>query len=209
MSAEIGLAFSISLSDAETINEGVGHFLKRWPDRPVDLLGVDEIDGSTVLTHLQMRYRDEEDDKKIRDSDLDRVRHEVEVGLSAGVRRGLRRKTNEIFSVLTAVQSLVTDKHLHCTLSWRFPIDSVNSVLSLPLMQVPIPGTPYEQISGVRLTSSPPNVFEYAVLDLDGQDYLHLTIRFEYNGSLTQSGINTTIEKGEQLRESLVKWKNL
>lgn len=207
-SVALGLAFSISLPVAEDLDVELKEVVKRWPDRPIDVMGASESDGTVILCHMQMHYRDETEEKKTLDINLDCNKYEVEGGLPSAVRRRLTRALNSVSAIMAVLESHAADKHFHCTLGWRFPVDSVTPIIHLPLMQIPIPGTPFEQVSGVRLTSSTPDVFQYAVLDLESEDQLHLTIRFEYHGSFSPSTIDTAIGRGEELRKSIVKWKD-
>ncbi len=206
-SVSVNFGVNIPLVDSEEVDAQFQEIQKTWPRRPIDLLGGDKSDGNMVMTHIHSRYTGDTEEQPRLYVDVESFTYPLEDDLPPTERRRLRRDLQKIDSFLATLNRFTNEIHFHCRLNWRFPLGSIISVIHLPLMQVPIPGTPYEQISGVRLTSSSPGDSEYAILDLEGQEQLHLTIVFQHNGFLSQPFVNTTIEKGEEIRKIIVDWK--
>lgn len=207
-SVEIGLTSRVSPSGEETLDTALKGFQRGWPKRRVDLIGAEESDGWLILSHLHVAYSEDADDEKLLAIDLDCNKYDVEDRLAPNARRRLTRGIRKIREALELLEPHTIDKHFHCTLGWRFPADEITSAIHLPLLQISIPGTPFEQVSGVRLTGAPSSPFEYAILDLEGQDNLQLTIRFQYYDSLSPATIDTVVRKGEEIREHIVKAKD-
>ena len=203
----IGFGVLVTPSDAEKLDELAQGIQKNWPRRPLDLLG-GYTDGSHVMmTHIRSLYVEETEEQERVQVDLDFVTYHEEEGVVSSVRRRLSRDAQKIIDFLTLLTRFSNEIHFHCRLNWHFSVDNINTIIRLPLLEIPIPGTPYEQIRGVRFGGATDSD-EYAILDLDSEDQIHLTISLQYFGALSDPIIDMAIQKGEELRKILLRLKD-
>ena len=104
----------------ERIGQGLVEYEKRWPRRPVDLLGAAEHDGNVLIYHLTMAL-EEEDEEKYIDADMEIIQH---FGESIRSRRTARltREFDAIQGILSLIGSIGHQNHLHCQMSNRMSL---------------------------------------------------------------------------------------
>lgn len=203
-SLDIGAANEITSADADELATHLVRFEKRWPRKPLDLAGGEVTGTSITALHLVVEYLKEQEDRLLINVNLQYARRETRRRLSAARVRQLKDRGAMIMEALEILALYGSAEHLHCTYFWRFPTESVATIVQLPLIRMAIPGTPFSQITGIRFAGSEIDPLEFAVLDMQSESELSLIIRTTQVGSISPSTITDLEPLGNDLRSAFV-----
>lgn len=201
---DLQASFDISGENQALLAVSFYEHQKRWPNRSLNLLGAEEVDGKTVFSHLQTSLTSSEVGARIH-WELTFTKDEDTSRITRRQKRGLENKTLAIQKALAAIYEFSIQCDVHCTLVWQFSIESVSPIVQLPLMKLNIPGTPFGQISGVRFSHLGEDSHQYVVLDVTHGNELHLVSHFVFPGILSYDIPKKAVEMGSHLKDAFVR----
>ena len=195
----VGALLPMSKPVLERIGQGLAEHEKRWPKRPIDLLGASEHEGNVLTHHLTISL-EERDDQKHLDVDMEIIQH---FGGSIRTRRASRltRDFDAIQRILALIGTIDQESHLHCQIRWAFPKDRFETLVRLPLMRFDVPSIPFVQVSGVRLTTSSD---DDVILDLLDDESIDVTASFTFDDFFSMTTAQNVLRSGEDLIRPLV-----
>ena len=164
---------------------------------------VGEYLSSTTLTVSPPLYS--EDDNISVEVTLWLSRHHLRAGHS---RRTIQRLTENVDGLkrsLAVLSSVSHEQLLDCTSYWLPNTYRWLPAISLPLLRVPIPGTPFRQVSGIRLTPEDPSALESAIIDMHSNEgTFRITIGFSVTGSISEGILTEAATAAESLFRGVV-----
>lgn len=175
---------------------------KKWPKRPVDLLGGEATDDRLALTHLFLSVENRLGEVSKIELELNYSQHPITTRIPARRRRKLQNEDASVKSTLSILEEFCEESHWHCTCHWTFNSNIVSTVIQLPLLRIPVPGTRMTEISGVRFTD--PLKSEHVILDLISTDSIHMAAYFAIQQSFSTDMINIVVARGEEIREAFI-----
>ena len=176
---------------------------KRWPRRPVDLLGGAATDDNLGLSHLQLSVEKRTGEGSTNlELELNYTQHHLAKRIPARRLRKLQDDHASLNRTLSLLGEFSQEAHLHCTCHWNFSRDLISTVIQFPLLQIPVPGTRMTEINGVKFTD--PLKSEYVVLDLINSDNIHMAAYFAFHQGISSDIINTVVARGEVIREAFI-----
>jgi hypothetical protein len=106
--------------------------------------------------------------------------------------------------VLTLLSAFTQGSRLQCKGRWFFDWDDWEPIVSLPILKMNIPGTPYRQISGFRLSVDDTKGPDYAIFDMETEEYFSVIIGFTTEGSMSVSLFNDIAARVQPLKDGIV-----
>jgi len=187
----------------QSLSDRLVEMEKAWPKRPVDFLGGEATDDQLSLSHLLLAVenRTEEDSKHL-ELELNYSQHKLTSGISTRRRRKLQNDAASINSTLSLLAEFIQESHWHCTCHWTFNPDLISTIIQLPLLRIPIPGSQMTEISGVRFTD--PLKSEHVILDLISPDSIHMAAYFAFHQTFSTDIIDTVVARGEAIRDVFI-----
>lgn len=174
---------------------------KRWPSRPIDLMGAQDVGDKTELHHFRMDLEEERNEKHI-DVQMDYFLVEKSnIRAKGKAQRG--RDMRAVQRILEFLESSKTESHFHCNVDWEFPRSLYSTLISLPLMRLNMSGVHFDKISGVRLSGVGPN--RNVILDqtLD-ESATTVNAFFNFYNLWGPQIIQRVFQEGESLIEPLI-----
>ncbi len=201
---EITTTLSVSTpSEWHALSDRLVQMEKRWPKRPIDLLGGEATDDNLGLSHLHLSVekRAGEDSEHL-ELELNYSQHHLAKRIPARRLRKMQNDDASFRSTLSVLGDFSQDSHLHCTCHWTFNPNLISTVIQFPLLQIPVPGTRMTEINGVKFTD--PRKSEYVILDLVSSDNIHMAAYFAFHQAINADIINTVVARGEVIREAFI-----
>ena len=189
----------------EEPDASLANIQRRWPRRPIDLLGGLVRDEVMLLTHLAVGEPDEEEDTDRLGVDLILSQHPLSERIPSRRKRGMEATRHSIERVLAILQDFASPSHFHCRFSWTYSQDEVTPIIQLPILRMDIPGTPFRQISGVRLSDPRDESLEYAILDLEPDGRLLLSVDLAFGETISPNIVDIAMERGDGVQKALIK----
>ena len=120
--------------------------------------------------------------------------------------RNPAEKMDDLMAVLPLLNPVTQEAHLHCNCHWQLETSRWLPVVSLPLLRVTMPGSPFRQVSGVRLTPEDLGRNEFAVLDMGGgvEGRFHVSMGFGMTGPISEATFDEVAEEAERLLHVVV-----
>ena len=113
--------------------------------------------------------------------------------------RNLTRKATDLTAALSLLSPIIQEVQLECRGHWLLDTSQWEPVISLPLLRVNIPGTPFSRVSGVRLTSGDLQSQEFAILDMVGEGEFYVTMGFDMVGAISAAVFREVAEEAQRL----------
>ncbi|MCH8988618.1 MAG: hypothetical protein IIA92_07410 [Chloroflexi bacterium] len=197
MSARVALqARQISRIDKE-----LQQIESKWPNKPVDLLGGQEVDGNVRTRHLYVE-RTEDDERNFLEFEL-AFFQDIDARIPSRRKARNRRDSDAIDATLASFNRISNKIHIHCRqLTWLFPAGGFNTIITLPFMTLSLPDFPFDQISGVRFNSSSEQ--QSIILDRLGDGTLVVTAAFAYYDVIVPNLVEKSLEFAKTLIGPLV-----
>ena len=112
----------------------------------------------------------------------------------------LQKQINNMaaFTKALAIASPISqESRWNCIGYGMLDIDKWSPVISLPILRVNIPGTPFVQISGIRLTPESHDMRNHLVLDLRSEKELFVLLGFEHEGAISVTTFREIAEEAQ------------
>ena len=174
---------------------------KRWPRRPIDLLGAEAVESNVDFYHLTMEFEDG-GDQQIIEVKLDYF--QAQKGTIRVRRRAQReRDLRGVHGILEFLESSRIESHFHCHVDWEFPRNRFSTMISLPLMRINIPGVPFNMISGVRLSTmkQDQNVILDQTLD---ETATSVNCSFSFHSLWSRQIVQRVLQESRSIIDSLI-----
>ena len=164
--------------DGEQLSESFTRHQENWRRRPIDKLGLYEVDGTKHHIGLDIELG-----RATRATGVDSALFSLEAHpfsrherLRTAARTRQERQFDEIQAILSDCKELTSRGRLHSHVSWTFPPDSKRPIISLPLMTVQDPSFPFAEISGIRLRKRTEDGLTSVTIDLREDRSLTVTL---------------------------------
>ena len=119
-------------------------------------------------------------------------------------RRTLERRFPTISAALEVLNQFGLECNFQCSMTWGFNIETISPIIQLPQLRINIPGTPLNQMVGVRFTSDNETNEDHVILDLITGSHWHLTSHSEVSRSWASDVIERLVEGADTVKESFV-----
>lgn len=211
-SVEVGAV--IRFEDDRLRQELIGQlapYEKRWPKRQIDLFGGEAGDRELSLWHLllTMVEPNAEGVEGVQ-FQLERTEYHLARRLHAARVKRLRKEFDALDSALAIVYGLRARTHLHCTTLWSFEVDEVETVVPLPFLKLDLGNGAFEQVSGVRFSSSSQENHNSFILDLDEESTkLYATGSFAFTDVVAPGLLQAVVDRAEKLLLHLLTRRDL
>ena len=201
----LSTSFNLERSETAVVEESLQRFDNKWPRRSVAIEAGYPSDDYLVDTNLWFSSFDPDDDE-----DFVLVQIEWERGLPRPKKltRQLQKlidRVRDIDAILLALKPFIDLTDSRCQSHYQLDLEEWTPCVSLPLLQIKVPGTSLERISGVRLTSSNPSTYESATLDLLDGSRFGVSLAFRAKGTLSEELFDTVSLHSRRIRDCLVK----
>ena len=198
------------VSDAlVAVVSGIQGYDRRWPRRAANFEAAYPLQDNLVLIELWM------------DSlNVDAGENSIEIHLHQSLEpvggrkltrreRNLTRKFVGVNAILSLLGSLSGSVEFQCRSVWSLDFARWTPRIALPLLHMDILGTRFQRISGVRLTSAQPGVYDSAIVDMTNETSFHVAVSFELEGPISEELFETVNLESRRIRDSLVFRKDM
>ena len=204
----LSASFPVDSEQAAGLKDWLQEFDLGWPDRGITLNAAHWFGRGLVTLRLWFSSCDLDDAE-----DYVLVAYEWEVDpvsieVLTAEHQELIEASTYVNSLTAAMGSLVGSKTFRCTSFYRLSLSDWTPCIALPLMRINIPGSPFQQISGVRFTSPHPSKHHFAVLEMVDEDTLNVSLGFASEGDLSDRFFETLTFDSGRMRDYVVKHKD-
>ena len=204
----LSTSFVLGRDAVEALRDVLQNYDSRWPRRNITIEGAHEVGNNLVIIDFWLTSFDPDDD-----DDYVFVRITWGSVPTQGERltrreRNLVKKLSNINAMLSALSPFVELGESRCSSSYHLNMEQWTPCISLPLLQINVPGTSLQRVSGVRFTSQQPDAHEYAILDMVDESTLSVSLGFRSEGALSEEVFDIVELESRRMRDCLVVPKN-
>ena len=91
-----------------------------------------------------------------------------------------------------------------CRSMWNLEFAHWTPRISLPLLQVSIPGTSFEQVSGIRLSPRRRSPREYAIVNMKNDESFSVSLGFIFRSGLTGHLLTDAATESRRIRDAII-----
>ena len=171
----IGITSVLRLDEEQRLNNVFTRHQDGWPEMAIDKLGFYEVEG--VRHHLGL------DIAKLNGPDTGSVLFELEAHvfsqeehIEQSTRIRQEKEYEEVQAILLDLKDNGARGPAHFHAEWRFPPDSREPIIQLPMMTIHSPTAPFSEISGVRIKKRTDEGTTDVIMDLLEDRFLNVRI---------------------------------
>ena len=200
----LGTSFIVEADAMVVVGDILRGFDGRWPQRSMQLRAVYLSENHLVNAHFHFSNFNPKDD-----DDFMLVRIEWRKGRARTKKlprrvQSLVGRSQDIDAMMAVLIPVINLASVRCESQYLLEVEQWAPRVALPLVQLPVPGTSLEQISGIRLTGSPINPNEYAILDLLTASAFSVSLSFRPDEMWEYSLFDTLAILSMRMRDCLV-----
>ena len=197
-------SFVLKSDTVAGLKDVIQDYDSRWPQRNITIEGAHVLGDSLVTVTLWLSSVDPDDDDDFVFVRITWGTVPVQGKRLTRKERNLVNKLSGINSTLLALSHFAERVEFRCTSFYRLDMERWTPCVSLPLLQINIPGTPFQRISGVRFTSEQSDT-PYAILDVLDESTLGVSLGFSLEEALSSEEVFDIVAlESSRMRDCLV-----